>query len=57
MKQEMMRWQWHHLDSVEIIFTLLLTDNYTSMPGDCLEDRGKILCTVVHNNLYATMHT
>jgi len=28
MKQEMMRWQWHQLDHVQIICTLLQTDNH-----------------------------
>jgi len=28
MKQEMMRWQWYQLDHMQIICTLLLTDNY-----------------------------
>jgi len=30
MKQEMMGWQWHQLDHMEIIFILLKTDNHTS---------------------------
>jgi len=31
MKQEMMRWQWHQLDHMQISCTLLLTDNHASM--------------------------
>jgi len=27
MKQEMMEWQWHQVDHMQIICTLLLTDN------------------------------
>jgi len=30
MKQEMMRWQWHQLDHMQIICTSLQTDNHTS---------------------------
>jgi len=30
MKQEMMGWQWHQLDHMQTICTLLLTDNHTS---------------------------
>jgi len=30
MKQEMMGWQWHQLDHMQIICTLLQTDNHTS---------------------------
>jgi len=30
MKQVMMRWQWHHLDHMQIICTLLQTDNQAS---------------------------
>jgi len=30
MKQEMMRWQWHQLDHMQIICTLLQTDNHPS---------------------------
>jgi len=26
----MMGWQWHHLDYIEIICTILLTDNHAS---------------------------
>jgi len=29
-KQEMMGWQWHQLDHMQIICTLLQTDNHTS---------------------------
>ena len=29
-KQEMMGWQWHHLDHMKVICTILQTDNYTS---------------------------
>jgi len=29
MKQEMMGWQWHQLDNMQIIFTSLQTDNHT----------------------------
>jgi len=28
MKQEMMGWQWHHLDHTQIIYTSLYTDNH-----------------------------
>jgi len=28
MKQEMMGWQWHQLDHMQIIFTSLQTDNH-----------------------------
>jgi len=31
MKQEMMGWQWHQLDHMQIIHTLLKTDNHASM--------------------------
>jgi len=30
MKQEMMGWQWHQLDHMQIICTLLQTDNHAS---------------------------
>jgi len=30
MKQEMMGWQWHQLDHMQIIYTSLQTDNHTS---------------------------
>jgi len=30
MKQEIMGWQWHQLDHMQIICTLLQTDNYAS---------------------------
>jgi len=30
MKQEIMWWQWHQLDHMQIICTSLLTDNYAS---------------------------
>jgi len=30
MKQEMMEWQWHHLDHMQIICTSLQTDNHAS---------------------------
>ena len=30
MKQQMMRWQWRHLDHIQIICTLLQADNYAS---------------------------
>ena len=30
LEQEMMGWQWHQLDHVQIIFTLLQTDNHAS---------------------------
>jgi len=29
-KQEMMRWQWHQLDHMQIIYTSLQTDNHAS---------------------------
>jgi len=32
MKQEMMGWQWHQLDHMQIICTLLQTHNHASMP-------------------------
>jgi len=31
MKQEMMRWQWHWLDHMQIICTLLQKDNHASI--------------------------
>jgi len=31
MKQEMMGWQWHQLDHMQIICTLLQTDNHASI--------------------------
>jgi len=31
LKQEMMGWQWHQLDHMQIIYTLLRTDNHTSI--------------------------
>jgi len=30
MKAEMIGWQWHHLDHVQIIYILLQTDNHSS---------------------------
>jgi len=33
LKQEMMGWQWHQLDHIQIICTLLQTDNDVSMPS------------------------
>jgi len=30
MKQEMMSWQWHHLDHMQITCTSLQTDNHAS---------------------------
>jgi len=30
MKQEMMVWQWHQLNHMQIIYTSLQTDNYAS---------------------------
>jgi len=30
MKQEMLGWQWHQLDHMQIIYTLLQTDNHRS---------------------------
>jgi len=30
MKQEMMGWQWHQLDHMQIIYTSLQTDNHAS---------------------------
>jgi len=30
MKQEMMGWQWHQLDHIQIICTVLQTDNQTT---------------------------
>jgi len=30
MKQEMMGWQWHQLDCMQIIYTLLQTNNHAS---------------------------
>jgi len=30
LEQEMMGWQWHHLDHMQIICTLLKTDNHAS---------------------------
>jgi len=32
LEQEMMRWQWHQLDHMQIICTLLQTDNHDSTP-------------------------
>jgi len=32
LKQEMMGWQWHQLDHMQIICTTLQTDNHTSTP-------------------------
>jgi len=31
LEQEMMRWQWHQLDHMQIICTLLQTDNHASI--------------------------
>jgi len=31
MKQEMTGWQWHQLDHMQIIYTLLQTDNHASI--------------------------
>jgi len=33
LKQEMMGWQWHQLDHMQIICTTLQTDNHTSTPS------------------------
>jgi len=33
LKQEMMGWQWHQLDHIQIICTRLQTDNHTSTPS------------------------
>jgi len=33
MKQEMLVWQWHQLDNIQIICTLLQADNHTSIPS------------------------
>jgi len=33
LKQEMMGWQWHQLDHMQIIYTTLQTDNHASMPS------------------------
>jgi len=33
MEQEMMGWQWHQLDHMQIICTLLQTDNHASTPA------------------------
>jgi len=33
MKQEMMGWQWHQLDHMQIICTLLQIDNHAIMPA------------------------
>jgi len=32
MKQEMMGWQWHQLDYMQIICTLLQSDNHANIP-------------------------
>jgi len=32
MNQEMMGWQWHQLDHIQIIWILLQTDNNASIP-------------------------
>jgi len=36
MKQEMMGWQWHQLDHLQIICTLFWTDNHASTPTQFL---------------------
>jgi len=33
MKQEMMEWQWHQLDDMQIAYTLLQIDNHVSTPS------------------------
>jgi len=46
MKQEMMAWQWHQLDHVQMICTLLQTDNHAStsllnfFTGQCFDTVG-----------------
>ena len=37
LEQEMMGWQWHQLDHMQIICTLLQTDNHTSTPTQFLQ--------------------
>jgi len=40
MKQEMMGWQWHQLNYMQTICTLLQTDNHASTPSlKCCTDR------------------
>jgi len=46
MKQEMMRWQWHQLDHMQIICTSLQTDNYASTHPLINVPEYSILCFV-----------
>jgi len=57
MKQEMMVWQWHQLNHMQIIYTSLQTDNYAStsshnflqagctswQPAECQSTEGNVL--------------
>ena len=54
MKKEMMGWQWHQMDHMKIICTLLQTDNHTSTsslaichPSVCTVVSGIIIVVVV----------
>jgi len=50
LEQEIMGWQWHQLDHMEIICTLLQTDNHASTPplsflqGGCPSCRPTNIC-------------
>jgi len=54
MKQEMMGWQWHQLDHMQILCTSLETDNHASTSPlnfyspDALRDAQGTVCEVVH---------
>jgi len=37
MKQEIMRWQWHQLDHMQIVCSSLQTDNHASTPSVFLQ--------------------
>jgi len=39
MKQQMMGWQWHQLDNMQIICTSLQTDNHTSTSSQSFTGR------------------
>jgi len=50
MKQEMMGWQWHQLDHVQIIYTSLQSDKHVLFLIMCTETRGGFIgapCTCV----------
>jgi len=63
MKQEIMGWQWHQLDHVEIICTLLQTDNHASTSSlnsykpDALRDAQPTLSRLLHMHNFPAHHS